>query len=72
MVAFGEHVINYLWRQVAAVAAGELVEGLGADVAAPEWLDGHNVVQGRKWLFHWGADGGRLITRLEEYRKQIK
>lgn len=51
-----------LWRQVAAVAGGELVEGLGADVAAPEWLGGDDVVEGREGLFHWGTDGGRLIT----------
>ena len=57
-----------LWRQVAAVAGGELVEGLGTDVAAPEWLGGDNVVQGREWLFHWSTDGGRLITNLEKYR----
>lgn len=35
-----------LWRQVAAVAGGELVEWLGADVAAPDWLGGDNVIQG--------------------------
>lgn len=61
-----------LWRQVAAVAGGELVEGLGADIAAPEWLGGHNIVQGREWLFHWGTDGGRLITHLEKHRRKFK
>lgn len=54
-----------LWRQVAAVAGGELVEGLGGDVAAPEWLGGDDVVQGIEGLFHWGTDGGRLIAHLQ-------
>lgn len=54
-----------LWRQVAAVAGGELVEGLGADVVAPEWLGGDDVIQGREGLFHWGTDRGRLIAHLE-------
>lgn len=58
-----------LWRQVAAVAGGELVEGLGADVAAPEWLGGHDVVQRGEGLFHWRTDRGKLITHLEEYRE---
>lgn len=42
----------YLWRQVAAVAGGELVERLRSDVAAPEWLGGDDVVQRRERLFH--------------------
>lgn len=59
-----------LWRQVAAVAGGELVKGLGADVASPEWLGGDNAVKRREGLFHRCTDGGRLITHLEKYRKK--
>lgn len=61
-----------LWRQVAAVAGGEVIEGLGADVTAPEWLGGDNVVQGGEWLFHWGTDGWRLITHLGGYRRNTQ
>lgn len=61
-----------LWRQVAAVARGELVEGLGADVAAPEWLGGDDVVQRREGLFHWGTDGRRLITHLENKTASVQ
>lgn len=57
-----------LWRQVAPVAGGELVKGLGANVAAPEWLGGDDIVQRREGLFHRGTDGRRLITHLQAYR----
>lgn len=57
-----------LWRQVAAVAGGELIEGLCAHIAASEWLGGDNAVQGREGFFHRGTDGGWLVTHLERHR----
>ena len=57
----------YLWGKVAAA----VVEGLGVDVAAPDWLGGDNVVQRREWLFDWGTDRGRLITHLKTKKSQF-
>lgn len=54
-----------LGGQVAPVAGGELVEGLGAHVAAPEGLGGDDIVQRREGLLHRGADGRRLVTHLQ-------
>lgn len=54
-----------LWRQVAAVAGMELIEGLCTDVAAPEWLGGDVVAQRGEGVLHRGADGWGLVTTLD-------
>lgn len=59
-----------LWRQVASVAGSELVEGLCADVAAPERLGGDDVVELGEGLLHGGADRGRLVAHLETCREK--
>lgn len=60
-----------LWRQIAAVAGGKLVKGLGADVAASERLGGDHPVEGGEGLLHGGADGGWIITHLEKHRDKM-
>lgn len=59
--------LTNLWRQVAPIVGGKLIEGLCADVAAPERLGGDNLVKGGEWLFHGGTDRRRLITNLQKY-----
>ena len=63
-----------LWGKVAAGAGGELGEGLGAHVAAPEGLGGDHAVDGGEGLLHGAADGGSLLTHLtgETQRKDIE
>lgn len=43
-----------------------VIEELGADVAAPEWLSG-DMTQRREGLFHGGTDGWRLDTHLHKH-----
>ena len=45
-----------LWGQVASVAGWEVIERLGADVAASEGLGGDYPSEGREGLLQGGAD----------------
>lgn len=61
----GVELASDLWRQVAAVAGGELVERLRLYVASPEGLGGDDVVERGEGLLDRRAEGGRVVAHLQ-------
>lgn len=72
MWAEGAELAADLWRQVAAVAGGELVERLRPHVASPERLGGDDVAQRREGLLDRRAEGGRVVAHLRGRAREQK